>query len=331
MDRINSVLAAGSNSVLQAGSPAFSATVTDTLKNDIVSKLRQQYLEYANREADWSTRYGNDHLAVVNLRNQMREIRNSIFEELKRLGETYKSDYEIAKQREVSIQQDLAQAVSQSQVTDAKSVTLRELQSTAQTYKTIYENFLQRYMEAVQQQSFPITEARPISLASRPLGKSHPRTLVDLVLACLGGIALGIGIGALRDMSDRVFRSGDQVESLLQTECIALVPKVTDDAQINKSDDPKARSNQNELKVSGQDDNETRTIAKSLMSASSEALRSLAVVSDLQGTIKSTKNKINSLTSSVSSLDNSSESAELIGIFQLKNNCAWRERGLDDS
>ena len=90
----------------------------------------------------------------------MREIRNSIFEELKRLGETYKSDYAIAKQREVGVQQELAQAVSGSQATDAKSVTLRELQSTAQTYKTIYDNFLQRYMEAVQQQSFPITEAR---------------------------------------------------------------------------------------------------------------------------------------------------------------------------
>ena len=78
----------------------FGATVADTLKNEVVSKLRSQYLDLAAREADWSVKYGHDHLAVVNLRNQMREIRNSIFDELKRLGETYKSDYEIAKQRE---------------------------------------------------------------------------------------------------------------------------------------------------------------------------------------------------------------------------------------
>src|SRR5689334_17730503 len=325
LDRINSVVQAGSNSILQAGSPAINATVADTLKNDIVSKLRQQYLEYANREADWSMRYGNDHLAVVNLRNQMREIRNSIFEELKRLGETYKSDYEIAKQREVGVQQDLAQAVSQSQVTDTKSVTLRELQSTAQTYKTIYENFLQRYMEAVQQQSFPITEARPISLASRPQGKSHPKTLLDLVLACFGGIALGVGIGALRDMSDRVFRSGDQVERLLQTECIALVPKVTADAHINKADDPKAKLAQNDFKAA-QGDNQSLTIAKSLISASSEALRSLAVVSDLQGTIKSTKEKINNLTSLPSDLGNATEpSSGSLGSRTIArgDNAAW--------
>ena len=184
-------------------------------------------------------KYGRDHLAVVNLRNQLREIRNSIFEELKRLGETYKSDYAIAKQREIGVEQELAQAVSGSQATDAKSVTLRELQSTAQTYKTIYDNFLQRYMEAVQQQSFPITEARLISSASRPLRESHPKVLLDLAWRVSAGWSLGLGIGVLRDMSDRVFRSSEQVESLLQTECIALVPLVTADAEIGEGDDEK--------------------------------------------------------------------------------------------
>jgi len=278
------------NSLLQSETPTFSATVTDTLKSDIVSKLRTQYLEYAAREADWSARYGHDHLAVVNLRNQMRELRNSIFEELKRLGETYKSDYAIAKQREVGVQQELAQAVSQSQATDAKSVTLRELQSTAQTYKTIYDNFLQRYMEAVQQQSFPITEARVISSASRPLHKSHPKVLRYLALACLGGIALGFGVALLRDLSDRVFRSSEQVERLLQTECLALIPKVSTDMT----------SDRDASRAAAPAENGPKTIVKSLISFSLESLRSLALVSDLHGTIKSTKGKISTLASSIS-------------------------------
>ncbi len=169
LDRINAVLTS------DAPNESFGATVADTLKNEVVSKLRSQYLELSARESDWSAKYGHDHIAVVNLRNQMREIRNSIFQELKRLGETYKSDYEISKQREEGVQKELAKSVSQSQETDVKSVTLRELQSTAQTYKSLYDNFLQRYMESVQQQSFPITEARLISSASRPLQKSQPQ------------------------------------------------------------------------------------------------------------------------------------------------------------
>lgn len=290
LDQIESVLR-------KTDSPAesFGSTVTDILKNEVVTKLRTQYAELSARESEWSLKYGRDHLAVVNLRNQLREIRNAIFEELKRLAETYKSDYAIAKQRESSIEQDLSQAVSGSQATDAKSVTLRELQSTAQTYKTIYDNFLQRYMEAVQQQSFPITEARVISPASRPLGKSHPKGILTLAIACLGGIVLGFGIGLLRDLSDLVFRSGEQAESLLQTECIALVPLATPGA---KSGD-ETKSDQSSVKAAD-DQNHTWTVTRSLISRSSEAVRSLGLVSDLNGTIKSTRRKINTLASSAS-------------------------------
>jgi polysaccharide biosynthesis transport protein len=88
--------------VVRADSPnmSFDASVSDALNSPIITKLRQQYLELVNREADWSKRFGGNHLAVVNLRNQIREIRDSMFQELRRYAETYKSDHEIAKQRQ---------------------------------------------------------------------------------------------------------------------------------------------------------------------------------------------------------------------------------------
>jgi polysaccharide biosynthesis transport protein len=265
------------DSVLKADLPtaSFGETVADTLKNEVVTKLRSQYLELAAREADWSAKYGRDHLAVVSLRNQMREIRNSIFEELKRLGETYKSDYEIAKQRVLGIQNELARAVSQSQTTDAKSVTLRELQSTAQTYKTIYDNFLQRYMEAVQQQSFPITESRLISSAARPLSKDSPNDLLVLAVACLGGMVVGFGVGTLRELSDRVFRSREQVERLLHADCIAVVPllKTSEIEKTSEIDKPASRRERTE----------SLTFTRSLLSRFSETARSLKLNSESHG------------------------------------------------
>ena len=212
--------------VLRADSPdaTVNSTVAESLKNDVITKLRSQYFEIANREAVWSARYGANHLAAVNLRNQMDEIRKSILNELQRIAESYKSDYQIAKQREEGIQKELSQAISVSQETDQAQVTLHELESNSQTYRSLYDNFLQHYMESVQQQSFPISEARVISPASPPLQKSHPKSLIVLAISGLGAMILGLGIGLLRDLSDRVFRTSEQVENLLQTNCIALVP-----------------------------------------------------------------------------------------------------------
>src|SRR5262245_17297578 len=41
------------------------AAVTDSLKNDVLTKLRNEYLQLSNREALWAVRFGKAHLAVV--------------------------------------------------------------------------------------------------------------------------------------------------------------------------------------------------------------------------------------------------------------------------
>jgi succinoglycan biosynthesis transport protein ExoP len=212
------------DAITQSGIP--DATVTDTLNNAVITRLRQQYLDLANREAEWSIRYGADHNAVKNLQSQMREIRNSISDELRRIAETYKSELEIAKQREEAVQSQLAQVVVQAQEASHAQVRLGELESGAKTARLLYDNMLQRYMESIQQQSFPVSEARLITRASGPLKRSHPLPLPILAATTGGGIMLGLLIGVLSEIWRHVFRTRHQVNARLQTNCIAVVPKI---------------------------------------------------------------------------------------------------------
>ncbi len=163
----------------------------------------------------------------------MAEIRKSIDDELRRIAETYKSDYEIAKSREDAVQKGLNDIVSQSNDTNQAQITLRELNSTAQSYRAMADNFLQQYMMSVQQQSFPITESRLITKATPPLQKSHPKTLLVMAAATAGGLLLAFGLGMLREFSDRVFRTSRQVEDDLQADCIAILPAVNEGSNGN--------------------------------------------------------------------------------------------------
>ena len=168
----------------------------------------------------------------------MKEIKNSILDELRRIAETYRSDYEIAKERQAGIEQELARAVSQSKVTDRAQVQLSELESNAQSYRMLYQDFLQRYTESVQAQSFPMTEARVVTPASRPLGKSSPKTFLVLLISSAGGLIFGVLIAHLRDLTDRVFRTREQVEQLLALSCLATVPRIKIDkkkARVSRS------------------------------------------------------------------------------------------------
>ncbi|OKO90699.1 protein tyrosine kinase [Bradyrhizobium sp. NAS80.1] len=197
---------------------------SDVLASTIITNLRQQYLELARRESDYSAKFGRDHRSVVNLRAQMLELRASIFDEVRRLTETSRSDYEVAKQRQQELEKQLAGAVSSSRTTNSAEVTLRELETRAKGYRNLYETFLQRYMASAQQESFRTSEARVIFPASPPQSKSKPKTPIVLALALFGGVGLGVGLGFLREAMDRVFRTPDQIESALGLPCLSIVP-----------------------------------------------------------------------------------------------------------
>jgi polysaccharide biosynthesis transport protein len=200
------------------------ASVADALKNAVIIKLREQYVDMASHEALWSEKYGAKHLATVNLQNQMREIKRSIGEEMSKIEQSYKVEYEIAQEREKSIAKQLLEAVSRSQITSQAEIKLEELESAAKTSKSLHDNIAQRFMEAIQQQSFPNSEARVLTIAVPPLSKSHPRLLIIMPLSLAAGLSFGLCLASLREMMDRVVRSSEQVEAVLGVSCLAMVP-----------------------------------------------------------------------------------------------------------
>jgi len=308
LDRVQQILQAGD---LDPTATA-TATVTDSLHSEVITKLRQQYLDYDARQSDWTKKYGGAHLAVVNLHNQMHELRRTMFEELQRIAETYKSDYEIAKAREDSVQKSLNQIVSESQTTNEAQITLHNLDSSAQTYRALYDNFLQRYMESVQQQSFPISETRLITPATRG-SKSSPRSHLILALASLGGLLIGVGIGALREISDRVFRTSAQVADHLQADCLAVVPLVKAESKENvpaQADKPKRALTRRSI---ASDRSLHWTMVDSPFSRFSESIRAIKVAADVNNVVKA--NKVIGITSSLPNEGKSTVAISLAGLI----------------
>ncbi len=77
------------------------------------------------------------------------------------------------------------------------ATSLEDLESRASTYRKIYESYLQAYTESVQAQSYPVTNTRIITRATRPNGRSSPRGMKVLVIAVALGCMFGVGIALL--------------------------------------------------------------------------------------------------------------------------------------
>jgi succinoglycan biosynthesis transport protein ExoP len=203
------------------------AVVTEAIGNQTIEQLRTKFLAAAKREAEFAPRLGPTHGAVTALRMEMREYERLMFDELSRIAQSYLSEQIIAQAKEKSLRGSLEGLVGTSTSANETAVALRELERESETYRTLYQTFLQRYQEAVQQQSFPITDARVISGALRPGAPSHPRPTLILALALMLGVVLGAGLGAIRELRDRAFRTEEQVRDELGLEFLGMLPFVS--------------------------------------------------------------------------------------------------------
>ena len=202
------------------------STVTDALNNSVITRLRAQYLDLQAQYADWSRRYGKTHLAAVNLANKMEELRKNIADELRRIADAYRSDYEIAKSREASLEKNVKELVAQAGNKGQAEVKLRDLESAADTYRNLYNNFLEKLQSATQNQSFPLSEARLISTATKPDRKSSPRTVLALVGGLVAGLCLGFGAAFARELLSDVLRTPAEVEDELGVKCLGVLPDI---------------------------------------------------------------------------------------------------------
>jgi polysaccharide biosynthesis transport protein len=308
LDRIRAVIrdaregtAAGMGTVADTLMKQTGATLADTLNSAVATQLRTRYLELVNRETSWSRKYGANHGAVVSIRNEIREIEGNFLDELKRLGDTYLNTYEVVKLEEQDLEKRLEDAVSRSQPLNHAQITLLDLESNAKNLRTMYDEFRQRYADSLQQQSFPIADASITARAALPLEKSGPKTALILVMAAVGGLGFGVAVGLLRELMDGSFHTKEQVESALQTPCIAVVPSLKSD---NSSNGPTLMGNPKPMlsfdRGLGAGLNDQRTISRgpdicwavlnSPFCRFAEAIRSIKLTVDLNtGAVNSKK------------------------------------------
>ncbi len=261
------------------------AAVSEALGNPVINKLRTSYLEASKKEAEFSVQVGPNHVQTVRLRNEMKEYERLIFDELRRIAESYESDFQVAKAREQNLTENLSGAVDISAGANVTLVALRQLERESETYRNLHQAFLQRYQENMQRESSPITEARVITKAVTPTAASHPRTPLVLALALMFGGLAGGALGALFEFRDRAFRTGEQIRSELGLEYFGMLPRV----QAKRVRQRSAKFLRRMLSADGKDDPQVVKLSTSLMrhvldsplSQFAETLRSAKVAIDL--------------------------------------------------
>jgi polysaccharide biosynthesis transport protein len=201
--------------------------VSESIADPVINELRTKYLDAAKRLNDFEERkLDPNHTAVVNLRNSMAEYSRLLFQELRRVEKSYENDYEVAAARSKILADNLEHQRRVAVAANDAKAQLDQLEQKAESYKTLYQTYMQRYQEAAQQESFPMTDSHIVGPASPPLVPSHPRKSIDLGVSLALGALAGFGFGLIRELSDRAFRTAQQVRNDLGVDVLGSIPVI---------------------------------------------------------------------------------------------------------
>ena len=138
-----------------------------------------------------------------------------------------REQYEVAVHGEKQIEAEIAAVERQAQTERGRGVQMSILERSVDTYRLLHDSLLQRYRDMASQAGFQAGRIQPLDRAAVPTRPSSPRIGVTMLLASLGGLALGLLMVAGRHVFDDAVTSADTLAERANLPLLGTVP-VTD-------------------------------------------------------------------------------------------------------
>ncbi len=163
--------------------------IPEAVQSPTIAGLRSQYAQVVSRQTRALTLLGPRHPDVRVLSEQRDAQRRLISDELRRIAESAKNEYDRGLASELALRADLEALKGTTIRSNEAMVRLRELERVAASNREIYQAFLMRAKEIGAQGGVDTSNSRVISAAIPPLQPSGPRLLL-IPMALLAGLAL---------------------------------------------------------------------------------------------------------------------------------------------
>src|SRR5262249_47230951 len=151
----------------------------DALRSPAIERIKTQIAEIIRQQANLRTTLGPRHPAYLETENQLRQARELMQVELRRLSEGARNDYDIAIANEAGLRKRVAELRTATSETNEALVKMRELQRDVEVSQAIYDRFL-KASGFVASDQLETPTARIISAAIIPTRPESPKKLVVL-------------------------------------------------------------------------------------------------------------------------------------------------------
>ncbi len=207
-------------------SRASMASVPDVLNSATIQRLREQEAQLMRMEEEIAERYRDNHPPLLNVRAQLRGLRQQIDREMQNIVRSLSNSATIARARESALEKNVETLRSRLSTVNMAEVKLWELEREADARRALLQNFMARLQETSSGSPSERPDARIVSAADMPISPAFPRKKLFLAAGLVFSLLTGAGIALILDRMNSKVRSSNEAEILTAVPTFGLVPTV---------------------------------------------------------------------------------------------------------
>jgi succinoglycan biosynthesis transport protein ExoP len=194
--------------------------------NKLLQDLSVRLAELQRERAQVGTTFTDNYPKVQQIQNQVVEIQAALQRERQRAAQRISNDYFAALRREALVQHAFADKQKQANVIAEKSVQYGILSREVESNKSMYEGLLQRLKEAGVSAGLKASNIRIVDPAKPPYKPVSPRVSLNLGLAAILGLGLGVCAAFFQEHFDQTIQNEQDVERFLRLAALAFIPSL---------------------------------------------------------------------------------------------------------
>jgi succinoglycan biosynthesis transport protein ExoP len=196
------------------------------LENKLVQELKQTYIQLEAQYMKLSeSLFKPDWPEMKRMKDQMETVQNRLNGEIKKIVAGMKNEYESSLRKEILLRNAFEEQKARAMEMQQRAIQYNILKREADTNKDLYKGLLQRMKEAGISAGITASNLQIVDQAEMPTKPFKPNKKLNLLLAAVVGLFLGVGLAFFLEHLDDTIKTPEDLQNVIRLPSFGIVPE----------------------------------------------------------------------------------------------------------
>ena len=200
--------------------------IANIAPESVLGALYKERAEIRSQYAQLAAKYGTSYPRVVQLQSELNQLDSSITEEIKKVGETVRADYQASLKAEQMLQQTFDKQKGEAYKLNEDAIQYAILRRDVESSRDLYDGLLKKLKEAGILAGLKSSNINIVDQASVPVEPVEPNIPLNMALGLMGGLLGGVALAFIVENVDNSIRTPQDIETYCSLPSLGVIPSV---------------------------------------------------------------------------------------------------------